>query len=133
MDNIPPSLRTWFQIHFVADMIFGIPLLFVPAFFLSVFGYLPENLLFARLVGAALIGIGGVSFLTRHASFEVYTTMLNLKIIWSLAAIFGICMSLYQGAPRATWLFLIIFIVFSSQWIRYRSLLSKNPTNVHTE
>ncbi len=119
-DHVPASLRVWFLAHFIADMLFGIPLLLLPAFTLSLFGLSVTDLLFARLVGAALLGIGGASLTMRRAGKEAYRAMLDLKIIWSLSAIFAISLSLVGGAPKAVWGFLLIFIVFSVSWIYYR-------------
>jgi hypothetical protein len=73
-----------------------------------------------RLVGAALLGIGGESLLGRNASLETFRAMLNLKIIWSLSAIFGIIATMLEGAPPLGWALLGIFITFSATWIYYR-------------
>ena len=120
MQSIPPSLRNWFIIHFVADMIFGVPLLLIPGKMLQVFGFPSDHFFFARLVGAALIGIGGSSFLARNSVIEVFRGLLELKILWSATAIIGILLSIYDRAPRSAWLFLAIFCVFSSAWITFR-------------
>ena len=120
MQSISPSLRVWFVIHFVADMIFGVPLLLIPGKMLQMFGFPSDHFFFARLVGAALIGIGGSSFLARNAPIEVFRALLELKILWSVAAIFGILLSIYNGAPKSAWMFLAIFCFFSSAWITFR-------------
>jgi len=126
-NQVPQSLRVWFWAHFIVDMLFGIPLLFVPAATLSLFGLPAANLLFARLVGAALLGIGGASLSMRQAGSETYRAILELKVIWSLSAIFAISLSLFQGAPKIVWGFLAIFILFSTVWIYYRFFrLSQN-------
>jgi hypothetical protein len=118
--DIPKSLRIWFIIHFIIDMLFAIPLLFFSAWTLNLFGFSLENLLFARLVGAALIGIGGASFLVRDKPKNVYLTLIDLKILWSLAAILAIIWSIIEGAPKTTWLFLAIFVGFSIVWQYYK-------------
>ncbi|HEU4368157.1 MAG TPA: hypothetical protein VFV05_08035, partial [Methylomirabilota bacterium] len=51
-----------------------------------------------RLVGAALVAIGGQSLIGRDDDVAAFRAMLNLKILWSLSAV---------GA-------------FSSLWIAYR-------------
>lgn len=118
---IPKSLRTWFLIHFVLDYLFGIPLLFFPEYFL-LFCNLPPvtDLLSLRLVGAALLGIGGISLLSNKAGFETYNSLLNLKIIWSVSALIGILIAMNQGYPSKGWLFFFIFLVFSLIWIYYK-------------
>ena len=117
---VPKSLRTWFVIHFVADMIFAIPLLFAPVWLLTTFGFETVDPLTARLVGAALLGIGGESLLGRNASADTFRAMLNLKIIWSLGAIFGIAVSLDAQSPPMGYALLAIFIAFNIIWVDYR-------------
>ena len=79
---IPTSLRTWFVIHFVTDMLFAIPLLLAPVFTMTLFGWTTIDPATTRLVGAALLAIGIESYLGRNASAAVFEAMLNLKIIW---------------------------------------------------
>jgi len=101
--QIPTSLRRWFVIHFVADMLFGLPLLFAPAWTLQLMGFAVGNLYTARLVGAALIGIGGTSLLVKNKGIQTYQAMLTLKILWSLSAIVGLFLSLLEQ-PVFFWL-----------------------------
>jgi hypothetical protein len=122
---VPNSLRTWFIIHFIADYLFGIPLLITPVWTMTLLGWTTIDPATTRLVGAALLGIGGESLLGRNASLETYKAMLNLKIIWSLGAIFGIVASLMDGAPPLVWLILFIFSTFSVTWIYYRWKLNQ--------
>jgi hypothetical protein len=117
---VPTSLRTWFVIHFFVDMAFGIPLLLVPVYTLAVIGVTNVETTTARLVGAALMGIGIESFLGRNGSHEVYDAMLNLKLIWSGSAILGVILSLLGGVPPAIWLILGIFVIFFIVWARYK-------------
>jgi len=71
-------------------------------------------------------GIGGESLLGRNASHETFQAMLNLKIIWSLTAIFGITVSIIEGAPLMSWGFLGVFVTFSAIWIYYRMKIRGN-------
>jgi len=119
MKEVPDSLRTWFIIHFYADMIFGIPLLLFPEYVLPMLGWSTFDPISTRVVGAALMGIGIESYLGRNASLEVFRAMLNLKVIWSTSAILGIGLGIWQGGPPAGWLFLGIFVIFWFVWIHY--------------
>lgn len=119
-DYIPHSLRTWFVIHFAADMLFGLPLLFFPRSLLPLLGWTTYDPMTSRLVGAALMGIGLESLLGRNASAETFRAMLNLKIIWASSAIFAIAAAIIEGAPTASWAFLGIFVVFWCVWTYYR-------------
>lgn len=129
--TIPNSLRTWFKIHFLIDFLFGIPLIFAPYWTLNLFGFTTIDPFTTRLVGAALIGIGGVSLLANKEGLESYNTLLSLKIIWSLAAILAIIITIIEGAPQATWLFLILFAVFSAIWIYYKIIINSLKQNTH--
>jgi len=117
---VPSSLRFWFIVHFFADIIFAVPLLFFPVTFLQFFGFQDIGPFTARLVGAALVGIGGASLLLRGESHDTFRGMLTLKILWSGAAILGITLSIIEGGPLSQWLFLGIFVSFSLLWIYYR-------------
>ncbi|MGE4233111.1 MAG: hypothetical protein AB7F43_07260 [Bacteriovoracia bacterium] len=118
--GVPKSLRVWFFIHFLADIIFAVPLLLFPVGTLQLFGWTTVDPLATRLVGAALIGIGVESLLGRNGSVQSYQTMLRLKILWSISANIGIALTIAQGAPKAAWLFLGIFLPFSCLWIYYK-------------
>ncbi|MBI3166185.1 MAG: hypothetical protein IPG44_15245 [Anaerolineales bacterium] len=117
---LPPGLRTWFVVHFAADMLFGIPLLFFPEWTMGLLGWSPIDPIASRVVGAALMGIGIESWLGRDSSAEVYRAMLNLKVIWSSSAIIGIGLGLWNGGAAAGWLFLVVFMVFWAVWVYYR-------------
>lgn len=115
--EVPAALRGWFVVHFIADMLFAIPLLLAPAWLLGLFGWEVVDPFTARLVGAALVGIGVESWLGRKASAESFQTMLRLKILWSSAAVVGIFITMIEGAPPLGWAILAIFIGFNLLWI----------------
>lgn len=117
---VPDNLRRWFVLHFLVDVIIAIPLLLFPEAVLSQLGWKFVDPFASRLVGAALMGIGVESFLGRNAGVDVYRGMLNLKIIWSLSAIFGIGITMVSGGPDMGWVFLGIFLIFALVWIYYR-------------
>lgn len=114
--SVPISLRRWFLIHFVVDMIFGIPLLLYPQFVADLLGIGLVEPVTARLVGAALLGIGGASFFAHKKGREVYDSLLNLKIIWSVSAIIALLIS-----RPILWPIVVIFGVFSLVWIYYKT------------
>ena len=118
--EIPLSLRTWFVIHFVVDMLFAIPLLFFPEIIMPLLGWKVVDPITSRLVGAALLGIGGESLLGRNASRETFQAMLNLKIIWAIGAVLGIGLGILQGGPPIAWALVGIFAIFLVIWIYYR-------------
>ncbi len=121
---VPKSLRTWFVIHFIADFLFAIPLLIAPVWMLSLFGWQSFDPFAERLVGAALLGIGGVSLLERNASADAFRAMLNMKLLWASAAIIGMTISMLGGGyPLIGWGIVAIFVVFFVIWLYYRMQL----------
>lgn len=119
MTPVPATLRYWFVAHFALDFLIAIGLLVAPGILLSALGFEPINLVFARLVGAAFVAIGGTSFLIRNEGVEVYISLLILKLLWSGGAILGIVLSLLGGAPASVWIFLAIFALFFIVWAYY--------------
>jgi hypothetical protein len=118
--SVPKALKTWFVIHFAADILFAVPLMFFPVAFLQMLGWEVVDPVAARIAAAALFGIGIESFLGRNAPVSTFKGMLRLKIIWSAAAILGFALSLLQGAqgrPVALWLVLLIFVAFNVLWV----------------
>ena len=118
--DVPKSLRVWFVIHFVIDIIIAIPMLLVPELLLPLFGWSVVDPITSRLVGAALLGIGVESLIGRNPSRDVYKAMLNLKILWASGAILGIGLGLVAGGPPIAWIFLAIFTGFLGLWAYYR-------------
>jgi hypothetical protein len=118
--EIPASLRRWFVAHFIVDLAFALPLLVAPGTTLGLFGFAGTDPVSPRLVGAALLAIGTQSFLGRHEDVNVYRAILNLKLIWSGSAIFGLLLGIGAGAPPAAWAILAIFITFFGVWTHYR-------------
>ena len=124
--KIPQALRTWFVIHFVVDLLFAIPLMLAPEKMLFLVGWQNVDPFTARLAAAALFGIGIESFLARNAKAESFRNLLNLKIIWSLSAVFGISLSLIEGAqgrPWFAWAILVIFVAFNFLWVHWQKQL----------
>jgi hypothetical protein len=100
-------------------------LFFAPVWTLSLFGWTTVDPTTTRLVGAALLGIGGESLLGMNAKPNTYRALLNLKIIWSIGAIISFILSIINGSPPISWFFLTIFSIFSITWIYYRITLGK--------
>jgi len=122
---VPASLRRWFVVHFVADVLFAAPMIVAPDATLRMFGWTTIDPVTTRLVGAALVGIGVQSLLGRSEGVDVYRAMLSLKCLWSGAAVVGLALSLAQGAPAMTWAFLVVFVTFAAVWNYYRLALRR--------
>ncbi len=119
-NSVPKALQSWFLIHFVVDVALAIPLMLVPERFLEMLRWQSIDPVAARLVAAALFGIGISSYLSHRASLDTYTHLLKLKIIWSFSAISGLLLSLgagNHGRPWVLWLILVVFMIFNGVWI----------------
>lgn len=121
--DVPSALRAWFVVHFVADVLFALPLFLAPTVALTWAGWQHIDPISARLVAAALFGIGIESLIGRNANRESFRTMLNLKVIWSATATVGIAWSMVDGAhgrPLMGWLVLGVFAAFHVLWLYWR-------------
>ncbi len=126
--DIPRSLKRWFIVHFIADTLFAVPLFIAPSFLLGLLNWQSIDPLMARMVAAALFGIGIESLLCIKLGKDAFVAMLNLKIIWSFAAITGFIIGLVKGLfgyPAVGAGLLIIFGSFNILWIYWRRYFIK--------
>lgn len=117
--SVPIGLRRWFIVHFVADMLFAIPMFFIPIVFFTYLGWQTVDPIATRMVAAALFSIGIESLLSRNASRDSFKTMLSLKIIWSTAAVIGLTMGLISGLFSIVAIgvsLLMVFVLFNILW-----------------
>ena len=120
---VPPFLRKLFVFHFIVDYLVAVPLMLAPERSMALMGWAISDPVATRLVAAALLGIGGISFIARNADVHTYRHMLTMKLLWSSMAVLGLVLSLVGGAPIATWLFLVIFTIFFGVWLYYRVII----------
>jgi len=116
----PQAVRTWFVAHFVADILFAVPLFVAPRAFLGALGWSAVDPLATRLVAAALFGIGIQSLLGRNEGTETFRAMLTLKVIWSATATIGLVWSQLEGGPLMGWALVAIFGGFNVVWTYFR-------------
>jgi hypothetical protein len=118
-DNGSKWLERWFVFHFFVDMLVGIPLFLYPELVLSSVGLMDVNVVLARIVAAALMGIGAESLLGRKANRESYLGMLRLKIVWSSVAMVGLGLGVVSGEiSRLGGGGLIgVFLIFNFLWV----------------
>ncbi len=117
--GVPAGLRMWFVIHFVIDVVVGLPLFLAPREVLGLLGWMAIDPFAARLAAAALMGIGIESFLGRNAAREAFKGMLQLKLIWSFSAAVGLVWSTLEGNlkyPLIGWLLTATFAAFHALW-----------------
>jgi len=116
----------WFLAHGVVDLVIAIPMLVLPVSFLEWLGWSSVDAFTARVVAAALIGIGIESLLSFRTEFMAVKAMLNLKILWALAAIVGLLWSglAAPSIPWGVWPILALFVIFLVSWIVWRIRVS---------
>jgi hypothetical protein len=124
---IPPALKSWFVVHCITDLVFALPLFFMPEQFLAFLGWPHFDPMTARLVAAALFGIGLESYFGRNAGREKYLGMLRLKRIWSGFAFLGIVFTMLQMETPAVigWLLAGVFGGFHLLWTYWHTRLLK--------
>lgn len=121
-------LGYWFILHFLLDVLFALPLMIAPAWFLSLLGWKTIDPYTARIAAAALFGIGIESLLGHKGTIGSFKSMLNLKIIWSVTAVAGIIASLVQnvqGRPVFAYAILGVFVAFNVLWVYWRIRINK--------
>lgn len=116
----------WFIVHGAVDLILAVPLLAAPQAFLEWLGWHTVDPFTARVVAAALIGIGGESLIGFRADLTSVKTMLNLKILWAVAAIVGTLWSAVtaNSVPWGALPIAGLFAVFLVAWIVWRMRIS---------
>lgn len=122
-NSVPVPLRIWFVIHFAIDILFALPLFVATETFLKTMGWAAIDPITARMVAAALFSIGIESLLCRNMGRDVFISMLNLKIIWSLFAIIGLTIALISGLFPYIFIgvfLLVTFALFNLLWIYWR-------------
>ena len=73
--RVPSSLRTWFVVHFWADILVAVPLFLAPVTLLEALGWQAVDPYAARIVAAALFGIGIESLLGRNGDLSAFVAM----------------------------------------------------------
>lgn len=124
-DDVPRTLRSWFILHFWVDLLFAVPLFLAPRWFLAKLGWTAIDPATARIVAAALFGIGIQSWLGRHEGRATFRALLTLKVIWSTAATAGLVLSALEGGPPAEWALAAFWAVFCAVWWTWRIRLAR--------
>ncbi len=87
---------------------------------LRFFGWHEVDPIATRLFAAALLSIGGQSLLGRNGSVNEFRAMLNLKLIWAVAAVIALGIGVLSGGPALAWLGLAVFVGFFGVWLYWR-------------
>jgi hypothetical protein len=120
---VQKSLKNWFVAHFIIDIVFALPLMFFPEWVLNLFMFSSDETVLARVVAAALIGVGTVSLVMKNANRDSYIALLNMKLIWSASAVLGLVLGYIETRNVFIWLWIIVFIIFFAVWGYYRRMI----------
>ena len=124
-EGIPGGLRTAFLVHSIIDLAIAVPLMVSPQKSLEAVGWDdPVDPVATRLVAAALLA-GSRSAFKKIDSIESYKSILEIKLIWSTAAIIGLIWSIKQGASPKAYFPLGAFGIFWGIWNYWRWKLSR--------
>lgn len=135
--EIPSSLRQWFVVHAVIDVVCGLPLLLFPELLLPRLGWATVDPVMTRLVGAALLAIGGQAWRSRDAGVDVYRALLGVNVVWSAMVIVGMAIAIGRGAPSAAFAVLSASLALCGVWshhaIRFRQLSQASATETEAD
>jgi hypothetical protein len=120
MKKVPPSLRTWFVVHFCVDIIIALPFIVFPELVLNVLHWGVIDPIATRLVGAALFAIAVESLWMKDSGLDAYLSMLRLKILWASVGLVGLLLGIVNGGPRIAWVFVGLFSFFLCVWVYYK-------------
>ncbi len=117
------SLKFWFTFHFIIDFIVAFLLIFYPMILVDFLGVSYEPVT-TKLVAAALLGIGGISLISKNYSKETHKALLELKLIWSFFAtvlVFCYAKSLMNFKLMLVPLvFGLFFVLWFYYWLKIR-------------
>ncbi len=123
MSRVSPALRTWFIIHEVVDAVVMIALALDPEAVFAVMSWPGGDPILARMFAAALFAIGGISWIARDASVEVYRVLLDLKLLWAGGIVIALFISWIAVPSPCLAVVGILFAGFFSLWAYFRSEL----------
>ncbi len=134
---ILPGLRTLFLVHLIIGLIFGLAYLLIPETFAGLFGMSMKDPVYARLLGAAILGFTASSWWAyRETVWEKVKIVVQAEIVWTalgtLAALWG---ELIGGVAPAGWLNVIILaglcLAFAYYYSKNSAVESVRPATAH--
>ena len=122
-NQVPSSLKKAFIFHSIVDLAVGLPLMIAPKPILEHLGWETVDPVATRIAAAALLA-GSYSIFSADQPLEGYKHALMVKSIWASAAIIGLLWSIKDGAPKATWGAMAVFVPFWALWNYWRIKLN---------
>jgi len=118
-NTISKYLKYVFLASGLAAFIFGLTFIFFVETYYSLLSWPYQDPLFARVLGAALIGLGILQWLSyREKNWENVRNLVIMMIVWHvLGAIVSISGQFLFNLPLGNLVHIIVFIVFSIAYI----------------
>jgi thiol:disulfide interchange protein len=118
--HLLPSLGRWLLLQAALGLLLGLPLLLAPQWILGALGWSCVDPTTARLCGALLAAMGAHVYLRRSDGPEAIRALVDLNLLVSATAAFGLFVAFGEGAPPAATLPLAAFIVLTGVWFNAR-------------
>lgn len=117
--NISKFLKYVFLASGLAAFIFGITFILVVEFYYNLLSWPYQDPLVARVLGAALIGLGILQWLSyREKRWENVKNLVIIMIVWHvLGAIVTISGQFLFNLPLGNLIHIIVFIIFSIAYL----------------
>lgn len=122
---IPTSLRMCLVGFFLCLVGGAVPLLIIPAESMQFVGFAPGDLFVERLLGASMLGIGGVSLVASCAGRARIESAMLLNVVWSGTAVFGSLLSMDDAPSCGAWCFLLFFAGSCAVWLHWLAYLAQ--------
>jgi len=115
------GLRTTFLIHAPVTLLFGIVFYLIPGIWANLVKWTPFDANMTRLMGAAALAIGVMSWLAYRAeTWEEVRIPVQFEIVFTVAgSLIGLYAYFFTGAPLFIWVPIIVMVVFGALWIYF--------------
>ena len=123
MNKISSGLKMLFLVHFVAGLVFGLPLLLIPGIYMGWFGILVPDVEPYRMVGAAILAFTASSwYCYQAAEWDKVKIVVQAEIVWTVLATLALSYGLlFARQPTAQWINAIIMAGFAVAFIYFYS------------
>lgn len=114
------KLSAVFSAQAILGALFGLCFLLAPEWLMGIYGTKPDlsTVFFARLLGAAYIGIAMVSWGARHSSFETRPLLVPaFATSNSLGAVVAVYQGLYGQGNQLRWLNAVILVALAAGFV----------------
>ncbi|UCD97936.1 MAG: hypothetical protein JSV42_13360 [Chloroflexota bacterium] len=115
------GLKTTFLIHAPVSLLFGIVFYFFPGTWANLVNWTPFDENITRLLGAAVLAIGMMSwFAYRAESWQEVRVPVLFEIVFTVSgSLIGLYAYFFSGAPLFIWVPIAVMVIFGVLWIYF--------------